>query len=240
MVKIAVGSLARNCEKSLPRYSSWLQSLKSVIEFDSFIYENDSTDSTKEIISKISDHYICENLSLKSFENSPAIKERTDIIAQCRNKLKDLIFQTDNYNIVIFTDSDLISWPDPTIIKQNIDKINSNNRIGAITSNGLSLYHSTIIYYDIFALVIDNKIQNHKIWTDFDIQNMEVDSAFGGLGIFRGEAIRYIKYHSLELEGFPCPWHPVIRTASENCSLNLQIREQNLKILIDKSQILYR
>lgn len=245
-MKIAVGTLARDSEKNIPKYKKFLDSLKSEIEFHSFVYENDSTDNTKAYLHEVADYWVTEDLGLTKFEGSPATEERSKLMCGFRNKLKDLIFNTNGgYDIIIFTDIDLMSWPNPTTISTNIDLLIEKD-IGAITSNGQSFYQNSIIYYDIWSLVIEKKIQNHKVWTNTDIINyntdtiISVDSAFGGLGIYNAKYIKNIKYIPLYLDGFPCPWHPVTRIACEHCSLNLQIKNLNKEILIDKNQIVFR
>lgn len=241
MNNIAVATLARDCESNIPKYTDFLINLKKSIQFNSFIYENDSTDNTKKLLPDIADYCISENLGLNKFEGSPATIERATLMSSIRNRLKKLIFDNGDYEIVIFTDIDLVAWPDINKIVQNIDFLQNNTKTACVTSNGQSFYNGYIIYYDIWSLVINKKIQNHKIWLPADIQqDMQVDSAFGGLAIYYGPAIKYIDYKPINLDGFPCQWHPINRPACEHCSLNLQIREQNLKIIIDKEQVLYR
>ena len=238
-VKVAIGTLARDSEFNIVKYSKFLDQLRTVIDFDSFVFENDSVDNTKILLDKIADYKISENLGINKFEGSPATLERASFMSQIRNRLKHLIFNTDDYDVVIFTDIDLVSWPNVDRIKLNIEDC-YNARFGAVTSNGLSFYNNSIIYYDIWSLVIDNKIQNHKIWLKSDISSRNVDSAFGGLAIYNGAAIKDINYEPIFLDGYPCPWHPPNRIACEHCSLNRKLRNKGYEIIIDEGQVVYR
>lgn len=239
-MKIAIGTLARDSEEDIDFYQDFIDDIREVYKVDTFVVENDSKDGTKELLSEIADNFISEDLGLPKFEGSPASFERATLMCQYRNKLKDLIFSKDDYDIVIFSDIDLLQWPDISLIKQNIERVSKDSSIGAITSNGLSWFLDSYIYYDIWSLVINGKIQNHKIWSEFDIVNTEVDSAFGGLAIYNGQAIKDIEYKPINLYGYYCPWHPLERPACEHCGFNLELRKKGYRILIDKAQILYR
>lgn len=239
-MKIAIGTLARDSEEDIDFYQNFLNSFKEVCKVDTFVVENDSKDGTKELLPTIADHWISEDLGTPKFEGSPATFERATLMCQYRNRLKDLIFSKDDYDVVIFSDIDLLQWPELNIITQNIERVAKDKSIGAITSNGLSWFLKENIYYDIWSLVIDGRIQNHRIWSEFDITNIEVDSAFGGFAIYNGQAIKDVKYEPIKLYGYYCPWHPLERPACEHCGLNLSLRKKGLRILIDKAQILYR
>ena len=72
------------------------------------------------------------------------------------------------------------------------------------------------------------------------LSSRNVDSAFGGLAIYNGAAIKDINYEPIFLDGYPCPWHPPNRIACEHCSLNLKLRNKGYEIIIDEGQVVYR
>ena len=240
--KIAFGSLARDIESNFNNYYSFLSNLEKLVDIDLFIYENDSIDNSKKLIPQITNYYILEDNNIPKFPNIVSFK-RASIFANYRNILKDFIFGTYDYKIVIFCDSDFSIYPDPNIILFNINRLLNNNKIGAITSNGLSYVcikdkGFTLVYYDIWALAVNNKIFDHNIIYARDInQEIEVDSAFGGLAIYNGEYIKNLHYEAIYLDGYE--GKPLNRPCSEHVNFNLDLRKQDLSILINPNQKLY-
>ena len=121
--KVAIGALARNCEKNLPDNIRRIEELREHFSESSvFVYENNSTDLTKEILrdwhGKSKDvNILIEDIDetiYKSMTNvgkqySGSTKVRIQKMCDCRNKLLQLIFGKGEYDLIIFVDID-VAW----------------------------------------------------------------------------------------------------------------------------------
>ena len=180
---IAIAALARNCEKNLPRNIKRIEELRQHFATSFvFVYENNSTDCTKEILNhwcmeSTNVHIKSENLDLFLINHSPQKNiykgvgiDRMKRMSECRNHLLCMIKTACTPDYVMFIDSDILSFSVEGIIRA-IDKAPSN--WGALFANCYmtSTYnqHNKMIpvYYDTFPYIPLN--QNLQTIRPFDI-----------------------------------------------------------------------
>lgn len=103
---IMIYSIIRNRESHMPTYYSQIKNIVKRfpnIKFLLSIYENDSTDQTKEILNKydwsfVEHSIVTENINTKYFTSVDGSKERVTILADARNKAleaKDFLERSD-------------------------------------------------------------------------------------------------------------------------------------------------
>jgi len=114
----------------------------------------------------------------------------------------------------------------------------------AMTSNGLDTYNGNCIYYDILTLVQNCKMQNHAVKLALDYpsnQLFTVHSAFGGLAIYRMDAMINASYNSFLIQGEHCSWHPDRRPCCEHTGLCFSMIDKGFgKIFINPNQVVFR
>ncbi len=171
---IAIAALARNCEKNLPLNIERIEKLRThFTKSYVFIYENDSTDSTVDLLNnwaKQYDHvYIkCEHLDLKNQKSTTSRRiyrgvniKRISRMSECRNNLLEMIKNICEPDYVLFIDSDILSFSVDGILSA-IKKAQDINW-GALFANCYMTYSvnnqtdTFAIYYDTFAYVAQNR-----------------------------------------------------------------------------------
>lgn len=238
---IAVAGAARDVEAFLPDLIKVFES--SFCGFESvfyFIVENNSKDGTRKVLQRLQKIY-------KNFipifleDNLNEDKPRTERIANARNaainEIKNVI---PNVDYVAVADLDEINLG---LTKKSVEscwKYTGWNAMFANQPDG---------YYDIYALrhkiwsprdpvkdcesleeifgkkiALDLSIHSKRIRISHDSPLVEVDSAFGGLGIYRAADILNETY-----DGFDETNNPVC----EHLSVNLGIRSKGGKLFIN-------
>jgi len=209
--KIAVVSLARNCEKHL---------LKSITEINKieceklsmFIFENDSEDNTKNILELASKQY--DNLAIKCINNnrehlSDRSESRTAALAEYRNLCLDWVkdyCKDYDYTIVLDLDADLGFSVEG--IYNSIGWMDNLDNVGGIASYSLLLRMKAheFVHYDSFAARMNDWLPLPL--TGKDINNIwfrnwhppvgsnpiHMYSCFGGLAIYKNEAFLSGRY----------------------------------------------
>ena len=223
--KVVIAGLVRNTAGNFAHIQRVIYALSSLFRsFEVILYENDSLDSTPAMLSKWAYddkrvHYISERLGTPRF-GSVLTLERLELMAQYRNKYLDYI---DN-NI---PDVDYVIVIDTDIRDVMLSGVGSSFGIkdwDCITSNGLDTFNGVMIYYDIATLVIHGSIRNGKILLPMPLGYfIKVESAFGGVGIYRYEAIKGKRYASGMMRGDTCVHHADERPMIEHIGLNLQL-----------------
>lgn len=237
-MKIAILTLVKNNEKELFKYDFFLKEIKKNLSVDSCILEYGSIDNSKKISKEITKFY-CEEPDI-SYKTNVSL-EYLNPICEYLNILKEYTINNDNYDYIIFADIAITTWPSIKSIENSLDILNNKPNLYAVSALGISEYRANLIYYDIWSLIIDGKIQNHKIWTKNEIHdNMLVDAAYGGFCIYKTEMIKDLKFMPVEVPGYICPGHGPTRLASEFCSVNLELRSKNYYNFINKDLILFK
>lgn len=191
-------------------------------EYTIIIYENDSKDATKEILKKWSDeddkhvHVFMDNLNQQKPTPKSNIvscnpfysRKRITKMAYLRNQYMERL---ERMNIV----ADYLVIVDLDVAKLNLSAIlnsfNSEKEWNAVAANGYSLGPNLKRrYHDTYALTefgdeinpqTENKIKllAHKYGTLKNGDNwVRVFSAFGGLAIYKYEAIKGLRYQVLD------------------------------------------
>jgi len=209
--KIAVVSLARNCEDHLSNSITEINKIECE-KLSMFIFENDSEDSTKYMLELASERY--DNLTIKCINNNrehltDRSESRTVALAEYRNLCLDWVkdhCKDYDYTIVLDLDSDLgfsvagiynsIGWMD------NLDNV------GGIASYSLLLdikdLQFGLLHYDSFAarmrdwLRSEEKDRNNlwfRTWhPPVGSTPIHMYSCFGGLAIYKTEAFLSGRY----------------------------------------------
>lgn len=212
--KIIICGVIKNGEKGFLNVKRSVQKLSQhLLDYRVIIYENNSIDATKELYldwAKTEKKliFIHENLSKEFLENFTVKKGdyRTELIARARNIVlkKALNQEFDSYPYLLMVDlDDFDEW--------NIDEIlnsikNPEKDWDAIFANGS---------YDLYALrskefLLSAEILGWNLWCAFQpyiglkLKKIlaskrwyPVESAFGGLAIYRREAIKGCIYKGL-------------------------------------------
>ena len=222
-LSIIVCGCTKNSASYIQHEINNILNLKSLfLSLDIVIYENDSTDNTKNLLKSMEKN---KKLTLISESGIQArLKYRTMIIAHGRNKLVEFVISRDTYDYMIMVDLDNVMRD---FDKQGlIDAFSYDLKTWDVLTGNCKN-----IYYDIWALRLNkNKWNtNHdKIWNrclDYDCWDMvnhkyqqgfneksyhikpfqkhiprelsllEVDSSFGGIGIYKVSKIKNCKYY---------------------------------------------
>lgn len=257
-LNLAVGILARNCADALAANIDRVENLCSKFKCASIaIYENNSTDSTKNILKEWK---ACSNYNIflqsedlvfppkESIERYPS-KGYTRIqrMADCRNKLQGLLSEIPS-DITILIDIDLASF-DANEICAAIEKAPAD--WGGIFANSYSTRYKKQklekipIQYDTYAIVKANEepLDYGRIYLnpvtsvirgrliDHCVQKnayYPVKSAFGGVGVYKTCVIKDLIY----TVPVPSKWEKYNAVLCEHYSVNSQILDKGLRCYI--------
>jgi len=243
-----IGGVVRNCEKALKNDVLYLQNaLINHPHKQWLLIESDSEDKTVEVLRELEG--MVENfhfISLGTLRNR--IPERTKRIAYCRNKYLEE-FESDpmyqGFDYVLAADFDGVNT---CITEKAIDSCWENSDWDVATANQWGPY------YDVFALrhplwSPNNcwEVQRFLAEQGFDEDHskyigvysrmvqvpeqgpwIEVDSAFGGLAIYKREKIAGLRYSGATDQGVEI---------SEHVPFHAQIKAQGGRIFINPQLI---
>lgn len=189
--------LARECEQALTYNILRIERLRKYFKDSSvFILENDSQDRTKSILTKYAKERNV-SISLNTFDKvrHPQNKSTQRMIDMVfyRNLTLESIPKCD---YVVIYDMDIdggFSYEGVmSSIGYNLDCVGSNS---LLINNGY-------IYYDTFALRYNNLTdkQKHEIVLTNRELPFQVESCFGGLGLYKYETLQNVKYDSYDCE----------------------------------------
>ena len=212
---IIVCSIVRNAahglKKNIPVINRICSHFKDYIII---IYENDSTDSTKDLLSAWAKE-LSSNVyvDMKNFDNQPSIptiqngvnpffsRKRITKMAFLRNQYMTFIQSSPiNYDYVMVVDLDVAKIDEKAVLSS----FNTDIPWDAVTAFGYSIGPNLRRrYHDTYALTLlgeenepqtESKIKEHAN-SMMKINNwFRVFSAFGGLAIYKFEAIKDLKY----------------------------------------------
>lgn len=215
--KALICGIAKNITPTLHTTITSATALGELFEdYRILIYENDSIDQTPQLLqawATTNDKVVIRSETISS---SPphSLYERIEAIARARNRVLDMVVSSEynDYRYVIWADLDFIEPWDIHTIAETI--LHPQEEWDAVFANGA---------YDLFAFrdpefplgfeVLGNYYWHaiHQIRSQFHLHPdkwRKVYSAFGGLGIYKKEAI----------EG--CRYSAVITSALEHSILN--------------------
>lgn len=237
---IVIAGLMRNASNNFYEFRKLACSIGRMFKsYNIVIYENDSSDNTVELLNewKSQDdnfYYISEKVNNKNY-GSVLTLERMQFMTYCRNRYLQYI--DDNFpetDYVIVLDCDIKD----VLLNGILSSFGVDGEWDCITSNGIDFIGGTVIYYDISALVVSGLMRNAYCATPIGGKNKMygVDSAFGGLAIYRYPSIKGKKYLCGLMAGDKCDWHPDERPMCDHTGLNIQLDT----VLINPWQIVLR
>lgn len=163
-MKISICLIIRDGENYMKYFNllcSEIENKYKNIDFEYYIYENNSIDDTKQYIKNFAENrkckYLLENISNTKKYDGINI-ERGNHMTTIRNKLKDFHEELDSdYTLLVDCDSVFL----PETIEQLINSFNEN--IAMVTTFSIcwdifKYYKYIIHYYDTFALITDDNI----------------------------------------------------------------------------------
>jgi hypothetical protein len=214
--KILICGVVKNCESHLEQ--NILKSIETGLLFEDFhiiIYENNSTDNTKNILQKYSSNesftILSEDISYNEIKKNSRIWAYTSVtgsdhpcrieqICNARNKVLNEINlpKYDSFSYVMFIDLDGNGWETDSLSYI----FNEKKEWDVVYSNGMERNGN---YYDLYALRNDNifgpELIGEHFWNtlrsfkiDKNHPRVSVHSAFGGIGIFKKEIFKKHKY----------------------------------------------
>ncbi|SNY93813.1 hypothetical protein SAMN04515647_4134 [Cohaesibacter sp. ES.047] len=247
--EIVIAGLARDCAHSLPGLLAQLEALADRFEKSHFIFlENDSLDDTKAVLSAFA---ACHDNATIEFHDRIGRKhpKRTDRLAQLRNRIIEIATDKttnldDAYLLLLDMDG-----ANSTIDKDRITGYveGDDGSWAGLFANQKTDYcdlwalrHPELCPYDIWKKVrnrpadmdkreaIDTYITAIRFTLPEDRGLIEVESAFGGLGLYRLSALEGCRYIGLDADG---------NEICEHVAFNHQIGEKRGKLYIDSGLI---
>lgn len=190
-----VCGLCHNNARTLPNTLSRIEGLSAHFkEAALVVYENDSTDGTFSLLQKHPKiDLVSENLPLFKQFGPVATRKRALHMALCRNKYLDVVKKSySSYDYMVVTDMDLLDWK----VEGVLHSLSYMDKYDSLTANGLDKYQDKVIYYDTWSLVRDMVVQNKRLCEPFSMESapIGVDSAFGGLAIYKIPSIMSLSY----------------------------------------------
>ena len=225
--KIVVVAIARDCEKQLQNSIDRISSLETK-QTNFFVYENDSTDSTGDILKKNEIESVCENLNTEDIRDRSFT--RTYRLAEYRNKYVDWVqnhHSDSDYVIVLDLDADLGFSVDG--IYNSIGWLNHIDNAGGMGSYSLLLNANNFAHYDSFAVRLNDwkpseELDHNNIWFRnwhplVGSDPVPMYSCFGGLAIYKTPAFLSGKYNG-ELGSEHVEFHKSIKENGWDMYLN--------------------
>ena len=219
-MRIVLAGIVRNIEENNLIIIQFIAALKEAIPIlEVCLYENNSTDSTKKILDKLTEMFSFVTVIKEDYDEDFFIKTfpartydnkgcRIHKIAFARNKLLEMIEAknlTEN-DYVIMMDLDIRVPPNVKVINHIISNF-PRSEVDILFANGVQVNGH---YYDSYEfrseqLPYGPEILGEAFWSDSHtgkIQNkyepddgcIPVISAFGGIAIYKAEAIKGCSY----------------------------------------------
>lgn len=210
--KIVTVALARDCDEHLSNSISRIQSLDCK-ESRIFIFENDSKDTTKDILKELSGKH--KNIHTQCINNNREYlrdrsRSRTETLAEYRNTCLEWVRDNcSDYDYVIVLDLDADLGFSVDGIYNSIGWFDSLNNAGGIGSYSLFLKHgrdaTTFSHYDSFAVRLNDwkptseDCDQNNYWFIYihpliGSEPFHLYSCFGGLSIYKTKAFLSGKY----------------------------------------------
>ncbi len=231
---------ARQCEESLAISIAKIASLGMLFgSWRLVIFENDSTDGTAGVVQELSNHLPIELIQHPGLQD--AMPERTARLAFARNALRERALAIDSDYICISDLDGVINYELPTETSF-LNSFGLHECWDAVFPVNAGMYydiwalrHSVLHPYDYMTLggVMDaslgRKLAVHfaASYMQIDMRQMSgwlpVDSAFGGMGIYKTTALREARYFGMQEGSEIC----------EHVTLHQQMRAQGLRLFIN-------
>lgn len=214
---IIVGAVCKNIEKSIPLFQQFLQILLAAFPTTQVcIYENNSTDGTKEGLNTLKSALGANvHITMEDFTNEELLARckantwdmkpcRMEVIAMARNQLLDMIERIgySGNDLIVMIDCDILYLPDMEALKDRLEHFPPN--VDAVFANGI--YAGSNRYYDRYALrtvtfPLGPEVRGEEFWRNLPniviSEPTQIISGFGGLAIYKGYCIRNNRYSAI-------------------------------------------
>tara|TARA_A100001015_G_C14992858_1_gene714819 strand:- start:531 stop:1451 length:921 start_codon:yes stop_codon:yes gene_type:complete len=233
---IVIVGLVRDCEKTIATQIKIIDSaFIGFKEKDWIIVESDSEDNTLKVLDKLKNEFSINIISKGKLRE--ILPKRTERLASCRNEYIQLLNNNSNYqnkDYVIVVDLD------------NANKLLKQEAIDYCWESDIKwdacFANQSAPYYDIWALrhklwspndfsksikflqkynISESHYKKHLIYSKMiriepNEEPIEVDSAFGGLGIYKKKLFDQCKYSGLDEENSEICEHISIHESMKN------------------------
>jgi hypothetical protein len=228
--KVLICGTVRNAEEAFPKNAIRVNRLGKLFQdYSVFLYENDSTDKTPQLIQEWAKNGKISSVSERL--GSPEHKkdhsyERCVAMAACRNKvLKYIRAVYGLYDYIIMYDFDIAGG-------FSYDGILHSLGCGkdVMTSNGIFIQDKQILFFDTWAYIplsgkvldpVEANLRNFPRGTEL----VEINSGFGGMAIYKSE----IFSNKLEYEA--------VNGECDHVSLNRNIKKLGFSIYLNPSMM---
>jgi len=215
---IIICGIVRNCGKNLKKNIHTINRLCDLVkDYHVVIYENDSVDNTKQILTDWANERKNVHISLNNFNTATIPEKRSEVNPFFSvYRIDKMAFYRNNY--LEYIEKENLKGDYVIVVDLDVDEIYINGVVSsfavhydwdAITANGVSRSFSSKFrkqYYDTYALFACGQenisqteksiVESKRQWSFLKpgIPLIRVASAFGGLAIYKREAIRYCRY----------------------------------------------
>ena len=271
-LKVVVCGTIKNGEKTIQKnIENLLEIKKYCLDFKLVLYENDSTDNTVKILNKLRS----ETIHVISERNITSLGGRTVILAWGRNTLlKYINTHFSDYDYIIMTDlDDVLKGFKPKMVQKEFEK--DLSKWDVLTANCIGPYYDIYalrakknqiwdldIQYDCWDMINHSTklgfnrglstlihVGNFQKVIPINEKLIKVDSAFGGMGIYKMSIVKNCVYNGFT-ESCSCKEYlnkenhfkmgKCLATTCEHVSFHKQIREKNNgRIFICPSLLVY-
>lgn len=250
--RIAICMCCRNvggCVGHTLRFIDVLRKLSK--ESSVIIYENDSTDNTKDILKEWKDsspgqtHIIITDIGVPTFGEEMS-RERINVMSQARNQC--FMFVKNYYahwDYMLVLDADL-----PNCSIEGVFSSFAYQNWDVVSANGLfELNSGALLYYDTWSLVEKNQTIYRREQKETYVPHtglIEVESAFGGLAIYKiSPELMKCSYHAQDFKDDKYeetdPRYDNDLFGPEHTGLHFDMKKQGLnRQYINSSMMLFR
>lgn len=221
---VALVAICRNAMPWLPRTLELVEQTGAMFrEWSAFIYENDSADDTKDVLSAWQDgqqRHASLNINGRPHLNYTTAPVRTHALAEYRAACQTFVRHGDTPDYVIVFDTD--PWGGWSLdgIAHSVREMAADRTLYALASYSWGEWNNTAIHYDAFACRLNHWRQRDQNW--FHLWHppvgsppVEVKSAFGQLAMYDAATFLAGEYSGEDCEHV-CLHRSISRIATGN------------------------
>jgi glycosyltransferase involved in cell wall biosynthesis len=235
--KILICGICRNIEKAIPNLIASAEDLGSrFVDYRVILYENNSTDRTKVLLKNWAKAnprvlFLSEQISKRrlTYKMSMKVFNRTENLARARNIVLDQALSShfDAFKYVLWADLDFLErWDTPAIVETILHPQQPWDAIFAYGGYDLFALRSPAypIGFELLGSLYWDKLNEIRDAFDLDPEGPweKVYSAFGGLALYKRDAIQGSRYSGVvtkELDQLIQEWLKEARRSGNVCFL---------------------